>query len=125
MDEVTLNRKTAYRMLLIEAITIILFSLFFYAFFSLESAYSVVLGGLAFILPNALFVRLSLGKSAAESKHVLARFYIGEAIKIVTTIIIFTVSIILITPLNIGLMFIAYGTVLLINLTGLALAMNN
>ena len=115
-------------MLLIEAITTITISLLVYAFVSLEFAYSVVLGGLAFILPNALFVRLSLGKSAAESKHVLARFYIGEAIKIVSTILIFTISIMLIQlyniGLSIGLMFVAYGVVLIINLTGLALAMN-
>lgn len=124
MDETTHNRKTAYRMLLIEAITMIVFSLFFYAFFSLVYAYSVLLGGLAFILPNALFIRLSLGKSAAESGNVLARFYIGEATKIVSTILIFAVSIYLISPLNIGLMFVAYGAVLLINLTGLAISMN-
>ncbi len=125
MDETTTNRRTAYRMLIIEALVVLFLSLFIYAIASLEFAYSVILGGVAFILPNALFISLSLGKSAANSeKSALAWFYIGEAIKIVSTILIFTVSIILITPLNIGLMFVAYGLVLLINLTGLALAMN-
>ena len=113
-------------MLIIEVLVVLVSGLFLYALASLEFAYSVILGGVAFILPNAIFVSLSLGKSAANSeKSVLAWFYIGEAIKIVSTILIFAVSIILITPLNIGLMFVAYGLVLLINLTGLALTMNN
>jgi F0F1-type ATP synthase assembly protein I len=124
MDETDLNRKTAYRMLIIEAITILLFSLFFYALASPVHAYSVALGGMAFVLPNTLFVRLSLGKSGSNSRGMLAWFYIGEAVKIVSTILVFAVSIIMITPLNMGLMFIAYGVVLMINLTGLALSMN-
>ena len=124
MDDTTTNRRTAYRMLIIEALVVLFLSLFIYAIASLEFAYSVILGGVAFILPNALFISLSLGKSAANSeKSALAWFYIGEAIKIVSTILIFTVSI-RYTPLNIWLMFVAYGLVLLINLTGLALAMN-
>ncbi len=123
MDETRHNRKTAYRLLIIEATTIFVFSLLIYAFTSQEHAYSVILGGLAFILPNALFVRLSLGKSAAESNNVLARFYLGEATKIVSTIVIFAISIYLISPLNIGLMFVAYGLTLLVNLTGLAITM--
>ncbi len=123
MDETRHNRKTAYRLLIIEAVIIISICLLIYAFFAQQHAYSVVLGGLAFILPNALFVRLSLGKSAAESNYFLARFYLGEATKIVSTIIIFAISIYLISPLNIGLMFVAYGLTLMVNLTGLAITM--
>lgn len=110
---------------MIEATMVILCGLLFFVFASLEFAYSVILGGLAFIVPNAIFVRFSLRTSAADSSSsVLTWFYLGEAIKIVTTIIIFAVSFLLVTPLNFGLMFVTYGFVLLINLTGLAILMN-
>ena len=124
-EELIKNRSIANRMLIIEATMVILSGLLFFVFTSLGFAYSVILGGLAFIAPNALFVRLSLGTSAAVSSgRALVLFYLGEAIKIVTTIVIFAVSIILVESLNIGLMFVTYGFVLLMNLTGLAILMN-
>ncbi len=124
-EEIIKNRSSAYRMLIIEATTVILCGLLFFVFTSLEFAYSVILGGLAFIVPNAIFVRFSLRTSAADSSSsVLTWFYLGEALKIVTTIMIFAVSLLLVTSLNIGLMFVTYGFVLLMNLTGLAILMN-
>jgi ATP synthase protein I len=114
-------------MLLIEAGTISLCSFLFFVFTNIEFAYSVILGGLAFVLPNAIFVRFSLRTPAAgsSSSNALAWFFFGEAIKIVTTIMIFAASILLVAPLNIGLMFVSYGLVLLMNLTGLAILMKN
>lgn len=125
-EEIIINRSAANRMLLIEAVAVILFALLFFVFVSLEFAYSVILGGLAFIVPNMIFVSFSLRKPAAGSsgKSTLAWFFVGEAIKIVTTIVIFAACIILITQLNIGLMFVTYGFVLLMNLAGLAILMN-
>ena len=124
-DEIIKSRSTAYRMLTIEAVAVFLFGLLFFMFASLESAYSVILGGLAFIVPNVMFVLFSLRTPSANAAgKTLAWFMVGEAIKIITTIIIFAVSFILLTQLNIGLMFVSYGVVLLINLTGLAILMN-
>ena len=113
-------------MLIIEATLVVLCGLLLFVFTSLEFAYSVILGGLAFIVPNVIFVRFSLRTSAADSSsNVLAWFYIGEAVKIVTTIIIFVAAaLLLVAPLKIGLMFVTYGFVLLVNLTGLAILMN-
>ena len=124
-EEIIKNRSTAYRLLIIEAVTVLLCGLLFFVFVSLDFAYSVILGGFAYIAPNAVFVRFSLRTSAANSSNnVLAWFYIGEAIKIVTTIMIFTASIMWVAPLNIGLMFVSYGFILLMNLVGLAIWMN-
>jgi len=128
-EEIKTNRSAAYRMLLIEALTVSLFTLLFFVFASLEFAYSVILGGLAFILPNVIFVWFSLRTPAAGSsgRSTLAWFFIGEAIKIVTTIAVFAASIIwvaAIAPFNIGMMFVSYGVVLLMNLSGLAILMN-
>lgn len=124
-EELIKSRTTAYRMLTIEAVTVGVCGLLFFVFFSLEFACSVFLGGLAFILPNAVFIGFSLRKSGTgSSSNTLTWFYIGEAIKIVTTIIIFAICIVLITPLSIGLMFVSYIVVLLMNLTGLAIFFN-
>ncbi|MEM6998212.1 MAG: ATP synthase subunit I [Pseudomonadota bacterium] len=113
-------------MLLIEAVTVFLFTLLFFVVANLEFAYSVILGGLAFILPNVIFVRFSLRTPAPDSsgKSTLAWFLVGEAIKIVATIAIFALTILWVEPLNIGMMFVTYGFVLLMNLTGLAILMN-
>jgi F0F1-type ATP synthase assembly protein I len=113
-------------MLLIEAGTIMLSAFLFFVFANLEYAYSVVLGGLAFILPNAMFVWFSLKPAVAgsSSKNTLVWFFVGEAIKIVTTIAVFVASILLVASLNIGLMFVSFGFVLLMNLAGLAILMN-
>lgn len=125
-EEIIINRSAAYRMLLIEAGTVLLCTLLFFVFANLEFAYSVILGGLAFILPNAIFAWFSLRMPAAGSsgKKTLAWFFVGEAIKIVTTIVVFAAAILLVTHLNIGLMFVSYGFVLLMNLAGLAILMN-
>lgn len=112
-------------MLIVEAATVILCGLLFFVFANLEYCYSVILGGLAFIVPNVIFVMFSLGTfKASSSGKTLALFFVGEAIKIVSTIAIFAVSIMLVEPINIGLMFISYGFILLMNLTGLAVLMN-
>lgn len=113
-------------MLLIEAGTVLLCTLLFFVFANLEFAYSVILGGLAFILPNAIFIRFSLRKPAAgsSSKSTLVWFFVGEAIKIVSTIVVFVAAIMWVVPLNIGLMFVSYGFVLLMNLAGLAILLN-
>lgn len=113
-------------MLLIEAGTVLLCTLLFFVFADIEYVYSAVLGGLSFILPNAIFVRFSLRTPAvgSSSNKTLAWFFVGEAIKIVTTIAVFTAAIMWVTPINIGLMFVSYGFVLLMNLAGLAILLN-
>ena len=118
------KRAVAYRLLLLEAAAISFCGLLFFVFADIESARSVIMGGIAFIVPNLLFVRLSLGAVGGSGRGILLRFYIGEAVKVLTTIIIFVLCFLFITPLNPALMFMAYALVLLINLAGLAILMN-
>ncbi len=120
--EISKNRTAAHKILMIETVVVLLCGLALYKVISIVAAYSVILGGAAAIIPNAIFVRFSLRESATSvSRNILTLFYIGETVKIVTTISIFLVSLILFASLNIGLMFITYGVVLLINLAGLAI----
>lgn len=123
-EEIIKNRSFAYRILVAESLTVVFFGILFLIFTGYEFVYSVVCGGVAFILPNAFFIMFSLRSSpSSSSKKVLFWFYFGEFIKIFMTVLIFLLSFIFVKPMNIGLMFVSYGFVLLMNLVGLAFFM--
>ena len=124
-DEIIRNRATVSKLLVFETITVMLTGFIVFIFSSLEFTYSVILGGFAYILPNAIFAKLSLKISATNSSNILIWFYVGEAMKIVTTIVFFALSFLLVEMLNFGLMILTYGLVLLVNLIGLSVFVNN
>ena len=124
-DEIIRNRATVSKLLVFETITVMLTGFIVFMFSSLEFTYSVILGGFAYILPNAIFAKLSLKISATNSSNILIWFYVGEAMKIVTTIVFFVLSFLLVEMLNFGLMILTYGLVLLVNLIGLSIFVNN
>ena len=124
-DEIIRNRAIVSKLLVFETITVMLTGFIVFIFSSLEFTYSVILGGFAYILPNAIFAKLSLKISATNSSNILIWFYVGEAMKIVTTIIFFALSFLLVEMLNFGLMILTYGLVLLVNLIGLSIFVNN
>ena len=124
-DEIIRNRATVSKLLVFETITVMLTGFIVFIFSSLEFTYSVILGGFAYILPNAIFAKLSLKISATNSSNILIWFYVGEAMKIVTTIVFFVLSFLLVEMLNFGLMILTYGLVLLVNLIGLSIFVNS
>ena len=124
-DEIIRNRATVSKLLVFETITVMLTGFIVFIFSSLEFTYSVILGGFAYILPNAIFAKLSLKISATNSSNILIWFYVGEAMKIVTTIVFFALSFLLVEMLNFGLMILTYSLVLLVNLIGLSIFVNN
>ena len=124
-DEIIRNRAIVSKLLVFETITVMLTGFIVFIFSSLEFTYSVILGGFAYILPNAIFAKLSLKISATNSSNILIWFYVGEAMKIVTTIVFFALSFLLVEMLNFGLMILTYGLVLLVNLIGLSIFVNN
>ena len=125
MDEIIRNRAIVSKLLVLETITVMLTGFIVFILSSLEFTYSVILGGFAYILPNAIFAKLSLKISATNSSNILIWFYVGEAMKIVTTIVFFMLSFLLVEMLNFGLMILTYGLVLLVNLIGLSIFVNN
>lgn len=124
-DEIIRNRTAVSKLLVFETITVMLTGFIVFIFSSLEFTCSVILGGFAYILPNAIFAKLSLKISATNSSNILIWFYVGEAMKIVTTIVFFVLSFLLVEMLNFGLMILTYGLVLLVNLIGLSIFVNN
>ena len=119
-DEIIRNRAVVSKLLLVEAIIVVLAGLGFFIFASLEFTYSVILGGFAYILPNAMFAKFSLKISATNSSNILVWFYVGETIKVVATIVFFAISFLFIETLNAGLMILTYVIMLLGNLIGLS-----
>ena len=59
-NEIIRNRAIVSKVLLFETFIVVLAGLVFFKFASLEFTYSVVLGGFAYILPNAMFAKFSL-----------------------------------------------------------------
>jgi len=123
-DEIIRNRAIVSKLLIFEMITVMLTGFIVFILSSLEFTYSVILGGFAYILPNAIFAKLSLKISATNSSNILIWLYVGEAMKIATTIVFFALSFLLFEMLNFGLMILTYGLVLLVNLIGLSIFVN-
>jgi ATP synthase protein I len=118
----TNNKLAAYKVLLV--ITIITAAIAIILMLSIDriAAYSAALGGMACILPNLLFARFAFRYSAAESAGLVMKwFYIGEAIKIIVTVLIFALSLIWLKDLNFAAMFITYIIALMLNIHGLGL----
>lgn len=91
------------------------------AFATVISAYSALLGGLAYVIPNAWFVKRAFNDSGQLTPQtILNRFYLGEAGKLFLTAIIFALCFLLVEPLHIGVLFLTYCVMVVINLAGLA-----
>ena len=120
MEEIIRNRAIVSKVLLFEAFIVVLAGFVFFIFASLEFTYSVILGGFAYILPNAMFAKFSLKISATNSSNILVWFYVGETIKVVATIVFFAISFLFVETLNAGLMILTYVIMLLGNLIGLS-----
>ena len=87
------NKRDAYKVLFVIAIITLAISLLLLFSVGRVAAYSAALGGLACLLPNILFTRFAFRYSAADSVSLVMRwFYIGEAIKIIVTVLIFALS---------------------------------
>ncbi|MBT7953345.1 MAG: F0F1 ATP synthase subunit I [Gammaproteobacteria bacterium] len=118
----TNNKLAAYKVLLVIAIITAAIAITLMLSIDRIAAYSAALGGIACILPNLLFARFAFRYSAAESAGLVMKwFYIGEAIKIIVTVLIFALSLIWLKDLNFAAMFITYIIALMLNIHGLGL----
>lgn len=79
-------------------------------------AYSVLLGGLIAVGPNAYFAYWAFRYSGAQAASNVARaFYRGEAGKFLQTTLLFAGVFILIKPLNVVAVFLAYIFMMALN----------
>ncbi|WP_233586656.1 ATP synthase subunit I [Legionella sp. km772] len=97
-----LNKHSIIRFWLVQLGLVLLLTAICAVKFNINSAYSALLGGLVCIIPNALFARkLFKYQGARAAKQIVNNFYKGEALKIILSIILFTLVFIFckITPL--------------------------
>ena len=113
------NKSVAYKILAFEAVIKGVIALLLILSVSVASASAVLVGGLAFIIPNAYFIKYVFRYSAADSPRLALRgFYLGEAIKIIATVLIFTFGFLIIEQLNVPVLVLTYISMLIVNLWG-------
>jgi len=79
-------------------------------------AYSVCLGGMIAVVPNAYFASLAFRYQGAKAAlHISRSFYRGEAGKFLLTALFFASVFILVRPLDSVALFVAYVTMLAFN----------
>lgn len=79
------------RLLKVQLIASVLISLVLGLIFGQKEALSAMLGGLVAIIPSALFARkLFRHQGAQAARQIVKGFYLGEALKIVSSVILFT-----------------------------------
>ena len=118
------NKRAAYKVLCVIAVIVSAIALVLFLAIGPVVAYSALLGGIACLLPNLLFARFAFRHSAADSAELVMRwFYIGEAIKIIVTALIFALTLLKLKQVNLAAMFLTYVVALVMNIHGLALVM--
>ncbi len=87
------NGKSAFKGLLLQAVTFVLLSAIF-CLRSLDAGFSALMGGLAVWLPNVFFVLFALRHQADKPTEgrVAWSFALGEALKVVITIVMLMVA---------------------------------
>jgi len=124
LDQNNHNKFAAYKVLSVIAVITAAIALILLLVSGRVAAYSAVLGGLACLLPNFLFARFAFRYSAADSAALVMRwFYIGEAVKMLATVLIFALALIWIDEVQLTAMLGMYIAALLLNIHGLALIM--
>ncbi len=115
------NKVAAYKLLVLESVITLIIALVFLVIVNVVAAYSALLGGLAYVIPGAWFVKRAFNDSDDVTPQMLInRFYQGEAGKLVLTAIFFALVFLLIEPLHIGALFLAFCVTMIVNLAGLA-----
>ncbi|WP_354622883.1 ATP synthase subunit I [Psychromonas sp. MME2] len=86
------NQRAGFRLLAFQLLIMLFLALILTVFSSVKSGYSALAGGITFTLPNIIFVLMAFAHAgASKTKLIIRGFYGGEAIKIVLTVILFSI----------------------------------
>lgn len=123
---ITINKTAAYKLLGIQLVISFVVALLLLFYSGVASAWSALMGGLIFILPNAYFTRSAFRGNERESPGFIVRwFYIGEAGKLVLTAVMFALCFVLVKSLQVQVLFMMYILMIIVNLIGLSLCRTN
>ncbi len=125
-DITNTNKAVAFKLLFLEAILTSVAAIVLGLGFGKPIAVSVLLGGFAFIVPNAYFAKYVFKFDPQESPQMVLRgFYFGEVIKIIATVLIFIFGFVLVKEINIAALILTYVILLIINLWGFSKKMSS
>lgn len=126
LKAITINRTAAYKLLGIELVIAVVVALLLLFYSGVASAWSALMGGLIYILPNAYFTRSAFRGNERESPRNIVRwFYIGEAGKLVLTAVLFALCFVLVGSLHVKVLFMTYILMIIVNLAGLSVCRIN
>lgn len=78
-------------------------------------AYSVLLGGLIQICPQAWFARQAFRFAGARRvQSIVSAMYWGETGKVVLSAVLFTATFLMVSPLNVGALFSSFVVMILV-----------
>ncbi|WP_299202936.1 ATP synthase subunit I [uncultured Amphritea sp.] len=82
---------------------------------SVVAAYSALIGGILYLLPNVFFAWRVLGRQSETPRGILADMYIGEIWKMVISILCFAAVFILVQPLSPFPLFLTFILLQILN----------
>lgn len=87
------GRRSAYKLVLIQAAVVGILSIFFFVVWGAQSGLSASAGSITVVLPNFVFATLAFSyMGASSSAKVMQTFYWGEAVKLLLTIVLFSLA---------------------------------
>jgi len=110
-----IKRPAIYRLIGVQAGATLIISLGF-LLKDQVAAYSALLGGFIFVLPNIYFANKAFAHTGARAaRQIVNSFYKGEAVKLALTAVLFTVVFVSVKPLNVLALFVTFIIVLTTN----------
>ena len=85
------GRKAAYKLVLVQVTMAVISAIVFSTVWELSTGLAALAGGMVAAIPNFVFATLAFSNSgASQADKVLKSFYWGEAVKLLLTIVLFS-----------------------------------
>ena len=87
------GRSSAYKLVVIQAAIVGVTSILLFALWGFQYGLSAFAGGVIAVLPNFVFATLAFSHAGASaSGKVVQSFFLGEAVKLLLTIVLFAIA---------------------------------
>lgn len=111
----SISRPPVTRLVVTQLLLTGVMSLLFFAK-GISAAYSALLGGLIFTVPNAYFAYKAFTYSGARAaRQIVKSFYMGESVKLILTAVLFTIVFVLVKPLDVLALFLTFFVLVMSN----------
>lgn len=111
------GRTAAYKLVLVQVTVAVLTAIVFSTVWELYTGLAALAGGMVAAIPNFVFATLAFSKSgASQADKILKSFYWGEAVKLLLTIVFFSL---IFSQLKLAFMpvFVGYLVTLMVHWT--------